>query len=283
MPLTSAPSTTSPSLRATRSMTTKSPSAAARSTSVRLAKRSRRFCTCSSTSWSVTATSSTRDLEAGVVGQLDLGTDVDLGGELEGLVVLELGDVDLRLGQRLEVVGLQRLDVQLGQRLVDRLVEHGAAADLTVDDHRRDLAAAEAGHVDLLGDLLVRRVEARLELLEGHLDGELGPGRAQSLDGALHRWFSSVNLAGRWAGGVSRRARGQRWSGVETCATRWSGRQDSNLRSPAPKAGALATTLRPGFRPPVSRLRSREPPGVYGRGARRTVIARRPSTGVGRV
>ena len=25
----------------------------------------------------------------------------------------------------------------------------------------------------------------------------------------------------------------------------WSGRQDSNLRSPAPKAGALATTLRP--------------------------------------
>lgn len=27
--------------------------------------------------------------------------------------------------------------------------------------------------------------------------------------------------------------------------TSWSGRQDSNLRSPAPKAGALATTLRP--------------------------------------
>src|SRR5687768_3342496 len=29
-----------------------------------------------------------------------------------------------------------------------------------------------------------------------------------------------------------------------------SGRQDSNLRSPAPKAGALATTLRPARRPP---------------------------------
>ena len=53
------------------------------------------------------------DLEAGVVGQRDLGADVDLGGELEGLVVLELGDVDLRLRQRLELVGLQRLDVQL--------------------------------------------------------------------------------------------------------------------------------------------------------------------------
>ena len=30
----------------------------------------------------------------------------------------------------------------------------------------------------------------------------------------------------------------------------WSGRQDSNLRSPAPKAGALATTLRPAKRAP---------------------------------
>src|SRR3954471_7071983 len=31
-----------------------------------------------------------------------------------------------------------------------------------------------------------------------------------------------------------------------------SGRQDSNLRSPAPKAGALATTLRPARRPQLA-------------------------------
>src|SRR5687768_3626330 len=31
-----------------------------------------------------------------------------------------------------------------------------------------------------------------------------------------------------------------------------SGRQDSNLRSPAPKAGALATTLRPAKRAPTA-------------------------------
>ena len=78
-----------------------------------------------------------------------------------------------------------------GSDVVDRLVEDRAAADLAVDDRRRDLAAAEAGDVDLLGDLLVRRVEARLELLEGHLDGQLGPGRAQGLDGALHRFLLS--------------------------------------------------------------------------------------------
>ena len=117
---------------------------------------------------------------------------------------------------------------------------------MTIGGH---LAAAEAGHVDLLGDLLVRRVEARLELLEGHLDGELGPGRAQSLDGALHRWFSSViGSAGGWRS--CRRAPGS--VGRSRVVRRaWSGRQDSNLRSPAPKAGALATTLRPGVPAPA--------------------------------
>ncbi|SPD85578.1 protein of unknown function [Micropruina glycogenica] len=37
---------------------------------------------------------------------------------------------------------------------------------------------------------------------------------------------------------------------------KWSGRQDSNLRSPAPKAGALATTLRPGSTPLDERRRT---------------------------
>ena len=68
--------------------------------------------------------------------QGDLGLDVDLGGELERLVVLEAGDLDLGLGQRLEVVLLEGLDVELRQRVVDRLVEDGAATDLAVDHHR---------------------------------------------------------------------------------------------------------------------------------------------------
>ena len=129
-------------------------------------------------------------LDAVVGGDRELGLDVDLGGELQHVVVVELGDLDLGLRERLERVLLQRLDVRLRQQLVDRLVEDGRAADLPVDHGRRDLAAAEAGDVDLLGDRLVRRVEARLELLEGHLDGQLGPGRAQGLDGALHRCVS---------------------------------------------------------------------------------------------
>ena len=77
-----------------------------------------------------------------------------------------------------------------------------AAADLAVDDRGGHLAAAEAGDVDLLGDLLVRRVEARLELLEGHLDGQLGPGRAQGLDGALHRFSPLIGAVRWWLGGL---------------------------------------------------------------------------------
>ena len=85
-------------------MTTKSPSAAARSTSVRLANRSRSGCDLLLDVVVGDLDVVDLDLEAVVVGQRDLGPDVDLGGELEGLVVLELRDLDLRLCQRLEVV-----------------------------------------------------------------------------------------------------------------------------------------------------------------------------------
>ena len=166
-------------------------------------------------------------LDTGVVGQRDRGLDLDLGGELEGLVVLEPGHLDLGLGDRLEGVLLERLDVLLRQHGVDGLVEDRAATDLAVDDRRRDLAPAEAGDVDLLGDLLVRRVEARLELLEGHLDGQLGPGRAQGLDGALHRlspWFSRV---GCWLSRVG-------------CARGGPGPGDS---SPSPSRGPPSSLL----------------------------------------
>ncbi len=128
-----------------------------------------------------------RDLEAGQVGQLDRRADVDLRGELQRVVVVEAGDVDLGLRQRLQVVVLEGLDVELRERVVDRLVQHRPATDLAVDDGGGDLALAEPGDVDLLRDLAVRRVQVGLQLGKGHLDGELGPGGAQSLDGALHR------------------------------------------------------------------------------------------------
>ena len=120
-------------------------------------------------------------------GSVDLRPDVDLGGEVERVTVVELGDLDLGPAERLEVVLTDRGEDVLRDGLLDRLVEHGAPAHPLVDHGRRDLAPTEAGNLDLLADLPVRLLEARLELDERHLDGEPHARRAQSLDGALHR------------------------------------------------------------------------------------------------
>ena len=120
------------------------------------------------------------------VGQFDLGPDVDLGGEHELFVVLELGDLDLRLAKRLNLGGGDGFAVAHRQRVVDHLLEHGAAADAGLEQLARRLSWPEAGQPDLLGQLLERAVEIRFELGEGHLHVDSHPGRAQLLDGALH-------------------------------------------------------------------------------------------------
>ena len=93
--------TSLPSTEADRSMETKSPSSTARSTPVRVPKRARRFCSSVSTSSSVTSMGSTSILSASRSGMVDVGADVDLGGEDEFFAVLELGDLDVGLAERL--------------------------------------------------------------------------------------------------------------------------------------------------------------------------------------
>lgn len=201
------------------------------------------------------------DLDAGVVRNLDLGTDVDLGGEVQRLAVLQLRDVDLGLAQHVELGLVDRFGVELRKRVVDGLLKHSTAAEPLVDDAGRDLALAEALHRDLLVDLLVRRVEAVLELLEGHLDAEPNPGRVQGLHGALH---GSVSLgADFWVPARLRdtRARSLHSNGkpepthnailrrrlpLETLLLRrWSGWRDLNPRPSAPKADALPSCATP--------------------------------------
>ena len=138
------------------------------------------------------------DLDRGQVGELDLGPHVDLGGDLDVVAVGELGEVDLGLAERLQVGLQQGLAVPVGQGRVDGLVEDHATSDALVDDGRRDLAATEAGHLDLRADGLVGLVESGLELVERHLDGELDPGGAQVLGGALH---VDDSCGGRLCGG----------------------------------------------------------------------------------
>ena len=132
------------------------------------------------------------DLDGGEVGQVDLGALVDLGDEDEVLAVRgrhrEVGD--LGLAERADRVLLERLPVEGRQRIVDGLLEDGGAADALLDDPCGDLALAEAGHLDVLTDVLDGRIEARLELLERDLDGQLDPGRAEGLERTLHCGYS---------------------------------------------------------------------------------------------
>ena len=86
------------------------------------------------------------------------------------------------------VVGivLEGLPVQLGNGLVDRLLQDHPAAEPLVDDARRHPARPEAGHPHLPADLAVGLVEAALQLLERNFDGQLHPGGAKLLDVGLH-------------------------------------------------------------------------------------------------
>ncbi len=174
-----------------------------------------------------------RDGDVGVVGQLDLRPDVHLGREAQLLTVGELRDLDLGVAEHLQLALLQRLTVEARHRVLNGFLEDHATADPLIQNARRNASRPETLHPHLGADLLVRSVEARLQLLERDLDREPGPRGAEGLDGALH----CVRSPSSKPVGCSRI--------TGSGADRWSGRGDSNSRSPAPKAGALATTLRP--------------------------------------
>ena len=139
-----------------------------------------------------------RDLQGTQVGQRDLRADVDLGGEHQLLAVLDLGDLDLGLTERLHLGGGHGLAVTGRQRVVDDLLEHRAATDAGLEQLGGRLARAEAGQPDLLGELLVGAVEVGLQLVEGHLYIDANPGRAQLLDGALHG-YSLIVFGRSWS------------------------------------------------------------------------------------
>src|SRR5699024_207544 len=138
-------------------------------------------------------------------GQRHHWPDVDLGGDLDDVAVLDLGHLDLRLRQDLELVLVDGLAVAGRDDVVDDLLEHGRATDPRLEELGRGLAGTEAGDVDLAGERLVGLVEVGLELRERHLDGDFDPGRVQLLDSALHGdsllgdvWdsFSGLTLVG---------------------------------------------------------------------------------------
>ena len=99
------------------------------------------------------------NLDAGVVGQLDLGADVNLGVELEFTVgggrVRNLGDLDLGTAQRADAGFLDGGLVPAVEAFVDGCFQDVAAADALVDQLGGDLALTEARDLDLRSNSLV--------------------------------------------------------------------------------------------------------------------------------
>ena len=77
--------------------------------------------------------------------QLELRGDVDLGGEGQGVVVVEPGDLDVGLAEHAHLVLADDLGVDLGDGVLDDLLEDDGAADALVEDPVGHLAGAEPG------------------------------------------------------------------------------------------------------------------------------------------
>jgi hypothetical protein len=141
------------------------------------------------------------------VGQVEARPHVHLRGERQLFAVVQPGDLHLGLADRDDVVLRDGLAVQLRHRVVDRLLEHHAAADPHVDHPRWHMAWAETRHPDLTRHLPVRLVQVRLELFERDFDGQPDPGRAQILDVGLHLGSLPGNRCRRWLPAVPAKSR----------------------------------------------------------------------------
>ena len=168
------------------------------------------------------------------VRQLDDGANSDLGGEGQLAAILsggvgQLDDVDLGLQQRNAARVNHGVTVEVRQGSVDGLLDYGATADALVDYAGGNVAASEAGNLNLGADLLVCGIQAGLELLIGDLNGQLDATGVKILDSGLHGGCSqglssavtptrSEALGGRASVASIRAILGQTDSGIDAAS-----------------------------------------------------------------
>ncbi len=166
----------------------------------------------------------------------DLGAHLDDGVELDVAGVLARGDVDLRRRDGVDVLGLNRLGVVVGQRVAQRLFAPDLAAEPRLQEPPRRLARAEAGHLHLVRELAEGRVDGPFEVgrRDRHVEANLvvfenfdgrrdGHGVAQSTYPDVHGF--AMKMARERAAGRGRPlVAGERWSVVgPTQAPPWGG------------------------------------------------------------
>ena len=113
----------------------------------------------------------------------DLRAHLDDGVELDVAVVLAGGDVDLGRRDHVDVLGLDRLDVVLGQRVAQGLVARRLGAQARLEQLAGRLAGPEPRHLHLVGELAERGVDRALEIGRRNCDVELDLVAFEGLDG----------------------------------------------------------------------------------------------------
>ena len=123
------------------------------------------------------------DLERVVPDDGDLRAHLDDGVELDVAVVLAGGDIDLGRRDHVDVLGLDRLDVVLGQGVAQGLIARRLGAEARLQQLAGRLAGPEPGQLHLVGELAERSVDRTLEIGRGDRDVELDLVAFEGLNG----------------------------------------------------------------------------------------------------
>ena len=128
------------------------------------------------------------DAQGEVIAQVDLGLDRDRCGELQGLVALELTEIELGVADRLDPGLVDGAAVKVGDQVIDGLVADGFPADRALHHRGRRLARAEPGNTNPSRQAAQRCLDGGLDLVRRrlHLQGHLRCRLAFERD--VHSW-----------------------------------------------------------------------------------------------
>ena len=127
------------------------------------------------------------EVEVLVVAELDLRADLDGRLEDERHPLLGLDDVDVGVRERDDVLGDERVAVRVLDEVVDGVVEDRARTEVSLQDGAGRLARTEAGDAGALGEVPDGLVHGAADALRWDLDLEEDGGLGAWGLGDLHR------------------------------------------------------------------------------------------------